>query len=344
MKNQEKTYDTRYSDKKCGVCCAHATYPAQRKQKVHEGEKKTDSSVTFSLAVLCLLAVALCFTGQIGKFVRDGLIICARTIIPTVFPFTVFCALLCALSPFSRIPVFARVFCRLFHISEGGSDAFFLGLLCGFPLGARGAKDAWKAGRISKEEAARLIGFANNTSPAFLLGAVGIGMRADVRDGIALVLATMLSAVAVGILSGIGKPPASYTPPQNQKPFSFSEAIQQAAISTLYVCAFVTFFSVMGGCIISVCGDILPAFILPFLEIGNASFFLSQVALPRGLTLCLTAFASGSAGLCVYAQTAGILSAEICMRQYRREKLFQGFLCLLAVCPIRAAMNLISLG
>lgn len=58
-------------------------------------------------------------------------------------------------------------------LSGEGAYAFVLGLLCGYPMGAKLTADLYHAGKISRQESEYLLTFCNNPSPAFLVTYVG---------------------------------------------------------------------------------------------------------------------------------------------------------------------------
>ena len=56
------------------------------------------------------------------------------------------------------------------------------------------------AGAVSREEAERLLGFCNNSGPAFIVGAVGAGIFGSPSVGLALYGIHILAAVLTGLL------------------------------------------------------------------------------------------------------------------------------------------------
>ena len=67
----------------------------------------------------------------------------------------------------------APFFKVVFGLSPGGAYVFLLGLLTGYPMGAKLTADLYYAGKISRQEAEYLLTFCNNPSPAFLITYVG---------------------------------------------------------------------------------------------------------------------------------------------------------------------------
>ena len=133
------------------------------------------------------------------------------------------------------------------------SSALALGFVGGYPVGARTAIALYENGQCSKTEAERLLAFCNNSGPAFILGVVGTGIFASSRAGLLLYLAHIAASLCVGLLfrfyrPGEGPRPGRHAAPQFQAasfPVAFTHSITGALSSTLNICAFVLFFTVV---------------------------------------------------------------------------------------------------
>ena len=136
-----------------------------------------------------------------AEAVRRGLTLCARSVIPALFPYFLVSGLFISLGFADgvgrRLEPLTR---RLFGVGGAGASAFFLGLLGGYPVGGRTVGQLYRAGRLSKDEAERLLAFCNNAGPSFILGVVGVGCFGSLRTGVYLYLVHAFSAVLVGIL------------------------------------------------------------------------------------------------------------------------------------------------
>ena len=64
----------------------------------------------------------------------------------------------------------------LFNIRGEGSFALIMGIISGYPVGAKIACNFRKNNVCSKEECERLLSFTNNSGPLFIVGTVGITM------------------------------------------------------------------------------------------------------------------------------------------------------------------------
>lgn len=214
------------------------------------------SRVSFCLISLFFLALLIRNSRIAIGYVSEGLSLCAKTLIPSLFPFMVISELIVscgAIRPVGRL--FSRPFRRLFGISGEGVGALLLGFLCGFPLGAKTAAALYRGGRISLCELKRLMTFCNVPSFAFLIFAVGESLFGSRSFGIELYAVTLLSALLIGIFSK-----HCFRSEERDQPLSprasaasispmtaFTDAVGSSASAMLRICAFVLFFSALVG-------------------------------------------------------------------------------------------------
>ena len=292
------------------------------------------NSVTAALITLITLfatfALTLFFSDKISHSVKSGLSLCANVIIPSVFPFIILSDFLYFTIDFSSLKFFGDIFERIFKINRIGLYPFILGVLCGFPLGVKCASELYLDGKLTKDECERLIGFSNNTGPAFLVCGIGLGLRQNICEGFILYFVTVISAVLVGILFSIGKAASvgNFTVCQ-KKSFSVTESIKNAGINTLNICSYLTFFACTVGLLRNILGEsLIYLSAIPFLEVGSASSILSKTKLLSGIqSLSMTAFAIGFSGFSVHLQSLSFISVtDIKVGRYFLMKLIQGVL------------------
>lgn len=293
--------------------------------------KRSGISAAFTFAsCFSVFIVSLFFSDKIAHSVRSALSLCSSVIIPSVFPFMVISDFLYVYTDFSRFKGIGDAFERIFGVSRAGLYPYVLGLLCGFPLGVKCASELYKSGKLSREEAERVIGFSNNTGPAFLVSGIGLGLRGSIKDGFLLYFVMVASSIIVGYLfSSKGTPE---TPPDRmkaEKSFSLTASIKNAGINTLNVCSYLTFFACVVGLLRGAIGEnYVYLSLIPFLEVGSATSILSKTKLlsPR-LSLALSSFAVGFSGLSVHLQAISFLiGTDIRIKRYVLMKLLQGVL------------------
>ncbi len=246
-------------------------------------------------------------TDIVAEGVLKGMRIALLAVIPSLFLFYILSDVLLYLS-FRFVKSKKGVFSFLFGLPQIGSIAFLIGSISGFPVGAKVTAMLYLSERINKEEALRLLSFANNTGPAFLIGGVGIALFGDVRVGIILYFAQILSAVIYGIVSGIFDKRKQY-PQRNAVPcpsFSPVGSISAAGSAMLSVGAFVVFFQTILTVIDRFinCPGITVLLSL-FLEIGNAASLIAPLYPSLGnIAVSMAAFAVSFGGISVHMQSA----------------------------------------
>ena len=258
-----------------------------------------------------------------AEAVRRGLTLCARSVIPALFPYFVVSGLFISLGFADevgrRLEPLTR---RLFGVGGAGASAFFLGLLGGYPVGGRTVGQLYRAGRLSKDEAERLLAFCNNAGPSYILGVVGVGCFGSLRTGVYLYLVHAFSAVLVGILFR-KKAPVSGQKVRYSAAFepiaAFVRAVGEAAEGMVRLCGFVVFFLVILALITDLTGLNHPV-LLGFVELTSGVTALDG---SRG-NLAWAAALLGWGGLSVHGQTAAVLSdTDLGLGRYFLGKILQ---------------------
>lgn len=277
-----------------------------------------------TLLLLFLPALAVFWivrSADVHAATEAALRLCVYTLLPALFPFFVLTSLLISLGfPELLSRLLTRPMARLFHLGGGGASALLLGFLGGYPAGARTVCELYTAGEVSRDEAERLLAFANNASPAFFVSFVGGEVFGDPRLGLWLWLIHVFSALAVGLLFR-GKGPVRRCALPRREAASFSAALVPAVASALSayltVCSFVLLFSLVS----------FPLDGHPLL-LGLFELSRGVAALPATrLGFALAGFFCGFGGLAVQLQTlAFILPAALSARKHIAGKLLQGIL------------------
>ncbi|MCI8539843.1 MAG: sporulation protein [Oscillospiraceae bacterium] len=301
---------------------------------------KTGSKLRDSLLGALLLAAALALAtlpGETSEAAREGLALCYNVVIPSLFPFFILSSLLVELGLASGLGRALEPIMRpLFGVSGAGASALALGLVGGYPVGARTALELYQTRQCSKEEAERLLCFCNNCGPAFLLGVVGTGVFQDPAAGLLLCAVHMGSALLTGVLfrllRPIGKRQRGAPPPSVVRaasaPAAFTSSIKGAFSSTLNICAFVVCFTVLlrlltatgvlprlaallGGLLAPLGGS--PEWALRLLggmlELTTGVTALAGTGQLAG-RMALASFLLGWGGLSVHCQTAALLEGS----------------------------------
>lgn len=275
-------------------------------------------------------------------YIGRGLTLCARTVIPSLFPFMVLSELLVssgAGEAFGRL--FSRLMQWLFGLSGAGASAVFLGSMCGFPVGAKTAVGLLDRNAISKTECEHLLTFINNPGSAFLITAVGMTLYGNRRLGVLLYATVLGTGFFVGFLARFflrrGEAPSEH--PHFPSGLhvggveTFTGAISGAATAMLTVCAYVIFFSALTGALGCAMGNggrggeggyVLLSGIL---EMTGGISLAATLSDPRW-GLILTAAFAGWSGISVHCQIMTLCGGRgLSFKPYLLAKALQGLLC-----------------
>jgi hypothetical protein len=265
-------------------------------------------------AILCLLAALglaalLADAEGVRQSVSEALALCAETVIPSQFLFLAASSLLVSLGVGEVLaPRLEFLMWPLFRVDGAGATALILGLVGGYPIGARTAAELYRENLVSEAEAERLLAFCNTANPAFLISVLGAGVFGSIRVGIWLWLIHVLSALLTGILFRGG----AVRRTRSQRRFAARAVPVSAAVvgsvrraleSMLNICAFVTVFYVLARPLRRLTG-VAGAAAVGFLEL-----FSVIPLLPRGSAgFVLAAVLSGWGGASVLCQTLAVLA------------------------------------
>lgn len=123
----------------------------------------------FFLVILSTLLFLLIFPKQAFYASAKGLELWFYTVLPSLLPFLILSDFLIHTGKIPQMLRFAAPFFqKCFGLSVYGSYAFFLGLFCGYPMGAKLTADLLRSKKIDIDEARYLLTFSNNASPMFI--------------------------------------------------------------------------------------------------------------------------------------------------------------------------------
>lgn len=151
----------------------------------------------FVLIAICLVI----FSKSNLTATKNGLTLWATCVVPSLFPFFVITNLLSHTKVVQLLGKLFDKFMRpIFNVPGIGSFPFIMGLISGYPMGAKIVADFRKDGLISKDEGERLLAFTNNSGPLFIISSVGISLFGDTTTGFLLLGTHILSCITVGII------------------------------------------------------------------------------------------------------------------------------------------------
>lgn len=266
--------------------------------------KQIRQILTKILAVCTLLVLILdaktAFSGA-----QEGLRLCIRTLIPSLFPFFVVSGIFCQIFSGNSLTLI-RPLCRLCGIPEGTQSLFLMGLLGGYPVGAKNIDDAYKSGSLKLSDAQRMLGFCSNAGPSFLFGIIGPVFHNPFVPW-ALFLILFLSSVIVGYLL------PGHTANKNTNTIHIKQDFKGIFDGSLKaiasVCGWVILFRViltfLDRWILWLVPESLRVVIAGSLELSNGCIELQEIE-NEGLRFIVSAAMLTFGGLCVAMQTASV--------------------------------------
>ena len=294
--------------------------------------------------------------------VRNSLDLFLNSVFPSLFPFLIMTELL---SYTSLVPwissKFEHVMPTVFNVSSIGIYPFIMGIISGYPVGAKIATSFREKNICTKEECERLLSFTNNSGPLFIIGTVGILMFRSTTIGILLFITHILACITVGIIFRFWKntsntelPHSKSSKVSNSKFASLSnlgevlaESINSSISTILLIGGFVVIFSSVisilktGGIFNILTNIVSPIFnclnidinfaqglFTGFLEITNGINVISSIICKKiSINLIFTAFLLGFGGISVFLQVLSITSkTDLSIKPYIYGKLLHGLL------------------
>ncbi|MBQ3151110.1 MAG: hypothetical protein IJB86_07715 [Clostridia bacterium] len=266
----------------------------------NKGVKCVSAVIKITVAVIFSLML-IKYPSLTAQGAREGLCVCAESVIPTLFPMTVLCTFLAVSGISEALGRFMHPFMKkVFKLPGSASSAVIMGMVGGYPTGIKMTGQLYRENSISQNDANRMCLFCLSAGPAFLIGTVGTVMMSDVRIGRVLFLSSCLSTLTVGFLlrftaneEDIPTKLPSFRPITS----SLCEAVTTAGGAMLSVSAWIILFS----CICKTLTELPDGIRLPLcsvLEVTNGT----KAAIEAGISIPVISAILSFAGLSVHCQ------------------------------------------
>lgn len=316
-------------------------------------------SLKKQLLPIILIIFTIClvlFSKQNISAAKSGLALWANSVVPSLLPFFIATELLTHTDIINTIGRFFSPFMRpIFNVPGEGGFALLMGIISGYPVGAKIATQFRQNGICSQVEAERLLAFTNNSGPLFIVGTVGVTMFCDTSTGILLLITHILACLSVGFIFRFWKYNISST---KQLPIQaltktkkesngkiLANSIFNSINTVMMIGGFVVLFSVIISIlnstnILEVLSNIFKplfsalgidsTFCKPFLsgilELTNGVKNISLIqckSISTNIILC--SFLLGFSGISIVLQVYSIISAsDISIKPYIIGKFLQG--------------------
>ena len=254
----------------------------------------------------------------------EGITLCLRSVIPSLFPFFVLSILLVDALTGLSIPIL-RPIGKICRIPSGAEPLLAVGMIGGYPVGAQSVSHAYQKGQLSEKAARRMLGFCSNAGPAFLFGMIAAKFP-NLWMAWALWGIHILSALFVGVLlPGKSERPIHISPDQQ---CSVADALKKSITVMAGVCGWIVVFRVILSFLSRWFLWLLPDWsqvaITGVLELANGCCALDRIE-NIGLRFIVCSGILSFGGICVSMQTCSVIDG-LGMGWYLPGKLMQGLI------------------
>ncbi len=315
--------------------------------------KKNLLTILFTLFLIFLVL----FSKNNLQAAKNGLLLWAKNVVPSLFPFFIATELL----NYTNLPYYlgklTNKFMRpLFNVPGEGSYAFIMGIISGYPVGAKIVNNFYENRICTKQEAERMLSFTNNSGPLFIIGTVGISLFYSSQIGVILFITHILSCITVGIIFGfvskIKFNSTNRTSKLAQSSFKneynisdlgtiLSNSITSAISTILLIGGFIVLFSIIISILnsmniivnisnvftyIGIPAEYISSFLTGLIELTNGVSTISSMHVKKmSLQVIITAFLLGFAGISIFLQIFSISAKnKLSMKPYIIGKIMQG--------------------
>lgn len=266
--------------------------------------KKIWKRITIILLGSILLIMTL-ESKTVFESASDALKLCIQSVIPSLFPFLFITGMLrnhVGSTPLRCLAPLEKV-C---NIPCNKSYMLLLGLLGGYPIGAKIVADEYHSGMLSTKQAKKMICYCNNAAPAFIFGIAG-SLFTDRYFAWILWGAQILSALCVAMITkDTLQNSASVSSMRRQ---SITSNLAQSIYSMALICGWIVLFRVfiifLQRYVIWIFPVQIQILIIGFLELTNG-IFASHDLLNLPQRFIMTNIFLSFGGFCVTMQTASV--------------------------------------
>lgn len=311
------------------------------------------SKILIPALVVVINLLIIIFPQAVVQAAREGLELWFSSVLPSLFPFVVGTNLMSALGLTRKLGrLLEPVTQRLFKVSGAGGYALAVGLLSGYPMGAKTVAALRENGELNQYDANRLITFVNNSGPLFILGTVAAGMLVNEIAGYYLLVVHYVSALLTGLVFCHFLPYESEKKRKRAEPkpaaasvgigSQLSKAVTNGMESMLMIGGFIIIFSVILRIFdeLGLFSFLYSAFspVMGLMRVDEATFSAvlgGALEMTNGLkqlfahgpsekSLILAAALLGFGGFSIHAQSAGFMSkSDISLPLYLLAKTAQ---------------------
>lgn len=260
-----------------------------------------------SLIAASVLMLILIFDSKTAVIAaREGLELCIKTVVPSLFPMIFLSSLLTGMIGESVGLTFKPAE-RLIGLPPGGTGIYLSGLLGGYPIGAKCAADSYQSGAISKKDAIHMLRFINNAGPSFIFGICSLmfSRRSTIWS---IWLVQILSSIFTGILLKENNDfPISRT---TTRKLHRKDLLSSSLRAMAGICAWVILFRVLLGFmqrwVLWYFPSAIQVLVSGIFELTNGACMLTTIP-DESVRFVICCILLSFGGICVIMQTKGVI-------------------------------------
>lgn len=307
--------------------------------------------------ILILLIVSIILNPSLAlNSARDGLNTWFNILLPSLLPFFILSELFIAsgfVETFGRL--LQPIMKPIFNVPGPGAFPLVMGIISGYPVGAKLSSRLRENGIISRIEGDRLITFTSTSGPLFMLGAVLVGMLGNPNLRSMLLLPHYMSILTIGVLFRFYRANSKYSLNPSKDIFSIKKreniplskllanSVVESMNSIFLVGGFVIFYNVIIELLLaskftnyillkiakhlSINPSIVEGIFSGFIELTTGCKKISQLNIDLFHKILILNFLIAWGGLSILSQTTGFISqTDLNVSLYIFSKLLHGLI------------------
>ncbi|MBQ4528627.1 MAG: hypothetical protein II998_11225 [Clostridia bacterium] len=304
--------------------------------------KKKHTIIKGFCCIIVTIILSIKFN-TIKSQINSSLKIWLEIIVPSLFPYLILSQYISSSGFLNICKPLNRIISKIFNINSSCTAVYLCSLVCGYPSGAVCINELYKNKICSKEEAENVVCFTNNSSPLFLVSAVGGCMLGSLKDGLALYIIQLISSAIIGLfLRKRNKSDMSENirhPPYK----SLSDCCSSAVATLILICSQIIMWSIIAKIIIIISNYIIPSKISEYVafsifELSTAIKLIS--AFPQSaITFALISFCCSFGSISVIMQIKSVLPDEFSFKKIFISKTMQGIISFFLSIAYRTSMT-----
>lgn len=256
--------------------------------------------------IVLLCSGVLVFSKECSSGAVKGINLCLTVLVPSLFPFMAIASFIVKSGLHKKFGRYMSGMARLLFGLDGEfAPVILLGMIGGYPVGAKGISELDKNGADEKQSKRAAL-FSVCAGPGFLINYTGMSLYQNKGIGVVILVAQIMSVIITGFFSRFvktDKKKSNISDKEIKKistPLSTAvvEAVTDSSKSMLGICAFVVLFSSFIGIAENIIlNSTVKSIVISVTEVCTAVNLLSENG-----SIEAVAFAIGFGGLCVHFQ------------------------------------------